>query len=146
VCRVFMEDQTEHLRFMIQQMLMCLHTICHLWDQPSNSRHDGGLFECTGVFLFPHEACTPPDLKFCVHRPRLSCSPFDREREILSIFDSAELALDRLLWEFGHCLSAIADSEVPLDPVDLWAVALILHWFCEKLPGPSDLPGLSWDK
>ncbi|KAL4079846.1 hypothetical protein V8B97DRAFT_2002270 [Scleroderma yunnanense] len=46
---------------------------------------------------------------------------FDRAREILSIINSAELALDHLLWEFGHCLSAVADSEDPLDPVDLWA-------------------------
>ena len=71
---------------------------------------------------------------------------FDRAREILSTIDSAALALDRLLWEFGYCLSAIANSEEPLDPVDIRAIVLALHWLCEKLPGPSDLPGLSWDK
>jgi len=71
---------------------------------------------------------------------------FDHAREILSTIDSAALALDRLLWEFGHCLSAIANSEDPLDPVDLRAIVSTLHWLCEKLPGPSDLPGLSWDK
>ena len=71
---------------------------------------------------------------------------FDHAREILSTIDSAALALDRLLWEFGHCLSAIANSEDPIDPVDLRAIVSTLHWLCEKLPGPSDLPGLSWDK
>ncbi|KAL4076344.1 hypothetical protein J3A83DRAFT_4411043 [Scleroderma citrinum] len=71
---------------------------------------------------------------------------FDHAREILATIDSAELALDRLLWEFGHCLFAIADPEDPLDPIDLRAIVSTLHWLCERLPGPSDLPGLSWDK
>ncbi|KAL4071467.1 hypothetical protein V8B97DRAFT_1960005 [Scleroderma yunnanense] len=113
--RFFMEDQTEHLCVMIQQMLMRLHTICHLWDQPSNSRHNGGPFEYPDLGCRVHVHSLPE-----LHADILEA--FDRAREILSIIDSAKLALDRLLWEFGHCL------------------------FCEKLSGPSDLPGLSWDK
>ena len=72
---------------------------------------------------------------------------FDRGREILSIIDSAALALDRLLWELGYCLSAIVNSEgPPIDPVDIQSIILALHWLCEKLPGHVDLSGLSWDK
>ena len=49
--------------------------------------------------------------------------------------------IDRLLWEYGHCLSAIANSEELLDSVDIQTIILALHWLWEKLPGPFDLPG-----
>ena len=47
--------------------------------------------------------------------------------------------------KFGSCPSTIANSEEPLDPVDIQVIVLALHWLCEKLRG-SDFPGLSWDK
>ena len=69
----------------------------------------------------------------------LKCSIMHKKSSI----DSAALELDRLLLEFGYCLSAIANSEEPLDPVYIQAIVLALHWLCEKLPAsPSDLPGL----
>ncbi|KAG6331216.1 hypothetical protein ID866_7871 [Astraeus odoratus] len=71
---------------------------------------------------------------------------FERARKLLSIIDGPELALDRLLWEFGHCLSAITDSIENLEPSDLRTIVSALIWLCDKLPGPSDIPGLSWDK
>ncbi|KAI6034597.1 hypothetical protein BKA83DRAFT_4192223 [Pisolithus microcarpus] len=74
---------------------------------------------------------------------------FERARAALSAVDDAELTLDQLLWEFGHCLSAIAERMDDLQPSDLRLVLSTLFWLCEKLPSPSDLPGLSrdgWDK
>ena len=71
---------------------------------------------------------------------------FDTIRTMLSTISDAELALDRLLWEFGHCLSFIAGSGNSFDSLDVQSVVRALHWLCDKLPGPSDLPGLSWDK
>ena len=47
--------------------------------------------------------------------------------------------------KFGSCPSTIANSEEPLDPVDIQVIVLALHWLFEKLRG-SDFPGLSWDK
>ena len=43
----------------------------------------------------------------------LKCSIVHKKSSIYS----AALELDRLLWEFGYCLSAIVNSEEPLDPV-----------------------------
>lgn len=71
---------------------------------------------------------------------------FDIVRTMLSTISEAELALDRLLWEFGHCLSSIAGSGNSFDSLDVQSVVRALDWLCDKLPGPSDLPGLSWDK
>ena len=71
---------------------------------------------------------------------------FDTIRAMLSTVSEAELALDRLLWEFGHCLSSIAGSGNSFDSLDVQSVVRALDWLCDKLPGPSDLPGLSWDK
>ncbi|KAF8559444.1 hypothetical protein OG21DRAFT_1503348 [Imleria badia] len=71
---------------------------------------------------------------------------FDTVRTMLSTISEAELALDRLLWEFGHCLSSIAGSGNSFDSLDVQSVVRALDWLCDKLPGPSDLPGLSWDK
>lgn len=71
---------------------------------------------------------------------------FDTIRSMLSTVGEAELALDRLLWEFGHCLSSIAGSGNSFDSLDVQSVVRALDWLCDKLPGPSDLPGLSWDK
>jgi len=71
---------------------------------------------------------------------------FDAIRIMLHPLGEADLALDRLLWEFGHCLSAIAGSGNSFDSLDVQSVVRALYWLCEKLPGPSDLPGLSWDK
>ena len=71
---------------------------------------------------------------------------FDTIRTMLSTVSEAELALDRLLWEFGHCLSSIAGSGNSFDSLDVQSVVRALDWLCTTLPGPSDLPGLSWDK
>ncbi|KAH7887368.1 hypothetical protein F5I97DRAFT_1804641 [Phlebopus sp. FC_14] len=71
---------------------------------------------------------------------------FERVHAMLSTIDDAYLALDRLLWEFGHSLSAIGGSEDSLDSMEVQRVVATLDWLCQKLPGPSDLPGLSWDK
>ncbi|KAG8218982.1 hypothetical protein J3R82DRAFT_4725 [Butyriboletus roseoflavus] len=71
---------------------------------------------------------------------------FDTIRVMLSTVSKAELALDRLLWEFGHCLSSIAGSGNSFDSLDVQSVVRALDWLRDKLPGPSDLPGLSWDK
>ena len=71
---------------------------------------------------------------------------FDTIPTMLSSVSEAELALDRLLWEFGHCLSSIAGSGNSFDSLDVQSVVRALDWLCDKLPGPSDLPGLSWDK
>ncbi|KAG9317796.1 hypothetical protein JVU11DRAFT_2019 [Chiua virens] len=71
---------------------------------------------------------------------------FDTIRTMLSTINDAELALDRLLWEFGHCLSSLAGSGNSFDSLDVQSIVRALHWLCDKLPGPSDLPGLSWDK
>lgn len=69
-----------------------------------------------------------------------------QSREILSAIDDTDLALDRLLWELGHCLSIISEIVERLDPSDVQSIVSLLCWLCDKLPGPSDLPGLSWDK
>ena len=71
---------------------------------------------------------------------------FDTIRTMLATVSEAELALDRLLWEFGYCLSSIAGSGNSFDSLDVQSVVRALDWLCDKLPGPSDLPGLSWDK
>ncbi|KAF9226846.1 hypothetical protein BS17DRAFT_776224 [Gyrodon lividus] len=71
---------------------------------------------------------------------------FESAQAALSTVSGPDLALDRLLWEFGHCLSAIAGSGDTLDSLDVQSVVTALAWLCDKLPGPSDLPGLSWDK
>ncbi|KAF8437215.1 hypothetical protein L210DRAFT_3622294 [Boletus edulis BED1] len=71
---------------------------------------------------------------------------FDSVRAMLSTVSEAELGLDRLLWEFGHCFSSIAGSGNSFDSLDVQSVVRALDWLCDKLPGPSDLPGLSWDK
>lgn len=71
---------------------------------------------------------------------------FDIVRTLLSTISEAEFTLDRLLWEFGHCLSSIAGSGNSFDSLDVQSVVRALYWLCDKLPGPSDLPGLSWDK
>lgn len=71
---------------------------------------------------------------------------FERAQAVLSAIDDADLALDRLLWEFGHCLSAVVERMDDLQPSDLQVILSTLSWLCEKLPGPSDLPGVSRDK
>ncbi|KAI6127400.1 hypothetical protein EDD16DRAFT_1552754 [Pisolithus croceorrhizus] len=70
---------------------------------------------------------------------------FERAQAALSAIDDAELTHDQLLWEFGHCLSAMAERMDDLQPSDFRVVLSTLSWLCEKLPGPSDLPGLSPD-
>ncbi|KIJ69801.1 hypothetical protein HYDPIDRAFT_171781 [Hydnomerulius pinastri MD-312] len=71
---------------------------------------------------------------------------FEHVQAVLSTVGDADLALGRLLWEFGHSLSSIAGSGNSLDFLDIQSVVAALDWLCSKLPGPSDLPGLSWDK
>ncbi|KAI6018277.1 hypothetical protein EDC04DRAFT_468561 [Pisolithus marmoratus] len=74
---------------------------------------------------------------------------FERAQAALSAVDDVDLDLDRLLWEFGHCLSTVVERMDDLQPSDLRAILSTLSWLCEKLPGPSDLPGVSrdeWDK
>ena len=71
---------------------------------------------------------------------------FDCAREIFFIVDSNTLALERLLWEVGHCLSAIMNSREPLDSVDIQAIVSTQYRLCEKFSGSPELPGLSWDK
>ncbi|KAI6040458.1 hypothetical protein EDC04DRAFT_2894185 [Pisolithus marmoratus] len=74
---------------------------------------------------------------------------FERAQAALSAVDDVDLNLDRLLWEVGHCLSTLVERMDGLQPSDLQAILSTLSWICEKLPGPSDLPGLSrdeWDK
>ncbi|KAF9236224.1 hypothetical protein BU15DRAFT_89269 [Melanogaster broomeanus] len=71
---------------------------------------------------------------------------FESALSVLSTVNDSDLALDRLLWEFGHCLSSIAGSGETLDSLDIQSIVAALDWLCNKLPGPSDLPGLSWDK
>ncbi|KIK94846.1 hypothetical protein PAXRUDRAFT_33290 [Paxillus rubicundulus Ve08.2h10] len=71
---------------------------------------------------------------------------FGSTRAVLSTVSEPDLALDRLLWEFGHSLSAIVGSCDSLDSLDVQSIVAVLAWLCDKLPGPSDLPGLSWDK
>ena len=52
---------------------------------------------------------------------------FDCAWEIFFTVDSNTLALERLLWEVGHCLSVITNSEEPLDSIDSQAIASTLH-------------------
>ena len=116
--------------------------------EQATSRRNVGLSEGTSLFLFPHGICAPPGFKYFVHRlvsPYLAIvltfiygisvlelhvdlsEAFDCAREIFFTVDSNTLALERLLWEVGHCLSVIANSEEPLDSVDIQAIASTLH-------------------
>jgi len=146
---------------------MCITTICTMPEASSaltdtitsmlSARlHSTHLVEITRT-LTSSPSLSDPTLKFAVSLAlirgisvaELGISigeTFDTIRTMLSTLSEAELALDRLLWEFGHCLSSIAGSGNGFDSLDVQSVVRALDWLCDKLPGPSDLPGLSWDK
>ena len=162
-----MEGQTERVRFIVQLTvnkhirtlvrLMSIppipqpafvDAICHSWSKPHDRRRNDGPHERSSVFLFPPGFKCSSSLNLAITPPELHADiseAFDRAWEILSvIIDSTTLALGRLLSEFGHCMSAIANSEDFSDAVDIQVIVLALHRLCQKLPGPwSDLPGLS---
>ena len=146
---------------------MCMTTICTMPEAShaltdtitsmlSARLHSTHLVQITRI-LTSSPSLTDPTLKFAVALTlirgisvvELGISigeTFDNLRTMLSTVSEAELALDRLLWEFGHCLSSIAGSGNSFDSLDVQSVVRALDWLCDKLPGPSDLPGLSWDK
>ena len=146
---------------------MCMNTICMMpqvsyaltdtiTSMLSARLHSTYLIQITQI-LASSPSVTDPTLKFAVALALVRGvsvaelgigigETFDTIRVMLSVVSEAELALDRLLWEFGHCLSSIAGSGNSFDSLDVQSVVRALDWLRDKLPGPSDLPGLSWDK
>lgn len=150
-----------------ERSTMCMATICTMPEAShaltdtitsllSARLHSTYLAQITQAFASSPSA-TDPTLKFAVALTLIRGvsvaelgigigKTFDTVRTMLSTVSDAELALDRLLWEFGHCLSSIAGSGNSFDSLDVQSVVRALDWLRDKLPGPSDLPGLSWDK
>ena len=129
------------------------------------ARWDVGVFQCPSVFLFTPGIRTSPGFKYSIHRlvsshlaivltfiygisvPELHVDlseVFDSAREIFFTVDSNTLALERLLWEVGHCLSVIPNSEEPLDSVDIQAIASTLHRLLAVPLSSLDCHGENW--
>ncbi|KAI6100173.1 hypothetical protein F5141DRAFT_1218738 [Pisolithus sp. B1] len=154
--RFVMEGQTEHLRLISPSSERATLCVSNLSAIPGawfgNSRDHDSPVKRSRVLPIPLTSCTSP-----IHGYLFQCQQihsdvveaFERAQAALSAIDDAELTHDQLLWEFGHCLSAMAERMDDLQPSDFRVVLSTLSWLCEKLPGPSDLPGLSpdgWDR
>ncbi|KAI6146088.1 hypothetical protein BKA82DRAFT_4330346 [Pisolithus tinctorius] len=168
--RFIMEGQTEHVRLMAQQAVdRHIQTIERLMS-PSSGHATLGVTTlsaiadtmtallsahvysesllCLARLLSTNPVFTDASVQLAVALTFLRgvSKAFERAQAVLSAIDDADLALDRLLWEFGHCLSAVVERMDDLQPSDLQVILSTLSWLCERLPGPSDLPGLSRDK
>ncbi|KAI5993615.1 hypothetical protein EDD15DRAFT_2388047 [Pisolithus albus] len=147
--RFVMEGQTEHVRLMSQQAVdRHIQTIVRLLSpSPEHaplcvsalSAIPGAgpvIAETMAALLSAH---VYSESLLCLAHASVQTAVALTDLAALSAVDDAELTLDQLLWEFAERMD-------DLQPSDLRVVLSTLFWLCEKLPSPSDLPGLSRDE